>query len=287
VLPDPDRVRRRPWWRRTLDVIVGEERRPSAPEFTPRPFGVALSPSGERVYVADPDARTVTRFEADGAASPLSCRDHPWVAPIAVALEPDGSLLVADAGAAALLRLGSGTCASLAPGEFERPTGVACSGNRIFVTDPPRHVVVALAVDGTLSARLGSGDPGGVEFRYPSALATATDGTLLVADSLNARVVRLSPDGAWMGQVGGPDVLRRPKGVATDGGGRVYVSDAEEDRVVVFAPGGALDYRIGENGAGDGQLAAPAGLAISGRWLAVADSLNGRVQVFEILGGGT
>jgi hypothetical protein len=48
---------------------------------------------------------------------------------------------------------------------------------------------------------------------------------------------------------------------------------------------GGVEYRIGAPGAEPGRLAHPAGLALTGNQLIVADSLNGRLQFFEFIGG--
>jgi hypothetical protein len=63
------------------------------------------------------------------------------------------------------------------------------------------------------------------------------------------------------------------------------VTDAQRDLVIVFAPDGTFSHTLGETGTGPGQFVHPAGLAVQSGRLAVADSQNQRVQVFELLGG--
>ena len=54
----------------------------------------------------------------------------------------------------------------------------------------------------------------------------------------NPRVVRLSPDGAYLGEWGapgtGPGQFHFPHSVAVDSQGRVYVADRENNRVQIF-----------------------------------------------------
>jgi DNA-binding beta-propeller fold protein YncE len=281
ILPAPAEPSR---MRRVLDAIAGIERSPEDGQILQRPFGVAVG-GGRSVLVADPDAG-VLRVEGS-RAEPVACRGREWGAPMAVAAGEDGSILVADAGTAEIVRVApDGACTVLGAGELERPTGIAAGAQRVFVTDPPRHEVLVFSSTGI--ARIGGQGDGAGQFDFPTAAALAPDGTVLVVDALNFRVVRLGPDGAWLaafgeaGDEGG--AFERPKGIAVDSGGRVYVSDAQRDLVLVFQKDGTFEYAIGGTGTSPGWFTHPAGLAIAGGRLYVADSHNHRIQVFEILG---
>lgn len=75
----------------------------------------------------------------------------------------------------------------------------------------------------------------------------------------------------------------RVKGIAVDSNG-MWVSDAHLDQVALFDGAGRLLAAIGRRGQQPGEFSFPAGLATSGHGrLAVADSLNSRVQVFRIV----
>ncbi|WP_242343967.1 6-bladed beta-propeller [Anaeromyxobacter terrae] len=288
LLPDPQaQAPIAPAWRRALDAVLGLERR--APDAgLRRPFGV-LAVDGEETLVADPDLARVVRVGGRGTQRTVECKGRAWSAPFALARAPSGELLVADAGAAVVVRISpDGRCAELGAGRLERPTGVAATADRIYVADPPRHEVVALSAAGEVVARMGGRGAGDGQLSFPTAVAVAPDGTLLVVDALNFRISRFSPDGRWLGAFGeaGDEggALARPKGIAVDREGRVYVSDAQRDVVLVFSPAGALEYALGASGEGPGRFVHPAGLAVAGNRLLVADSLNGRVQVFELIG---
>jgi hypothetical protein len=54
--------------------------------------------------------------------------------------------------------------------------------------------------------------------------------------------------------------------------------------VLRFGADGSYQEAFGALGAAPGWLAAPAGLAVAGEHLYVADSQNRRIQVFAILG---
>lgn len=291
VLPDGEpRPPPRPFWRRALEWLAGtarsEENLPTGALV--RPFGVAANPKGE-VFVVDPDLARVTRYDGAARASLIECKGAPWSAPMAVALAPDGALLVADGGAARIVRWTPEGCKTLGQGLFERPTGVAATAERVWVVDPPRHQVIALSNAGDELLRRGELGDGEGQFHFPTSLALAPDGTLLVVDALNFRVVRLDPDGRWLGAFGAAGdsegAFARPKGIATDAAGRIFVSDAQRGVVLVFDPGGAFGFAVGQNGSDSGQLALPAGLFVRGERLLVADSQNHRIQEFELLGG--
>jgi sugar lactone lactonase YvrE len=290
VFPDPAApAPRRGFWRTLVDVVAGVDRvAQRAREGLARPFGVAVLADGSLV-VADPDAPAVVRFAA-GKASPVTCRGRRWQAPMAAATGPDGTLYVADGGAAEVVRVGpDGACRALGAGALERPSGVTVSRDRLVVADPPRHELVVLSPDGAVVARWGARGTGDGELHFPTAVVAAPGGDLLVVDALNFRVARFSPDGAWRGAFGEPGTadgdFERPKGIAVDASGRVYVSDAQRDAVLVFAPDGTFEFTLGAAGAEPGRLTMPAGLAIAGERLYVADSHNQRVQAFDLLGG--
>ena len=192
-----------PWWRRVIDWIAGAEGGPAVlpPGALVRPFGVAANAQGE-VFVADPDLARVTRYDRAARPTLIECREARWSAPIAVALAPDGTLFVADAASATIVRWAPGGCTLLGSGSFERPTGLAVTADRIWVVDPPRHQVIALSHSGAELGRFGGLGEGNDGFHFPTAVALAPDGTILVVDALNYRVVRLAADGRWLGSFG-------------------------------------------------------------------------------------
>jgi sugar lactone lactonase YvrE len=288
ILPDPHAPPRpQAWWRTAFEWITGASLAKGEADGLDRPFGVALAADGAPV-VADPDAGSVSRLTPAGATEPLGCSKSEWSAPMALSFGPDGSLFVADAGLAAIVKVRGKECSLLGLGELERPTGVALFGDRVIVADPPRHQLVVLSIDGKVLSRWGAQGAGEGQFAFPTSVAAASD-SLVVTDALNFRVVRMDTDGRWISAFGssgdGAGHFERPKGIALDAEGRVYVSDAQRDLVLVFSSGGEFEYSIGEPGEGPGQFALPAGLAIVKDRLYVADSQNRRIQVFELIGG--
>lgn len=277
----------RSWLARAADSVLGIERDEQGALFT-RPFGVTID--GDRLLVADPDAPAVLALvPARGRVERIACPDRPWTNPMALAVGPDRTLFVADAGAATVVRIGPGSgCTALGTGKLERPTGVAVAAGRVYVVDTPRHEVVVFSPEGPEIGRFGGRGEAPGKLNYPTAIAAWRD-ALLVVDALNFRVARYTLDGVFVtafGEAGGAGGgFVRPKAVAAGGNDAIYVSDAQRDMVLVFAWDGVFQYAIGGDEPGPGQLAHPAGLAVDGDVLYVADSQNRRLQAYQILGG--
>lgn len=265
---------------RLLDAVAGVEREAAPGERLVRPVGLAEA-GGRAWAVADPDAPGVFLVSGDGLAR-VECPGAPWVAPLAVAAEPGGGLLVADAGAGRVVRAAGGGCRVVLDG-LERPVAVASAGGRAFAIDGPRHEVVAAGPAGEAPLRFGAD-----VLSSPVAMAATPEGHLLVADALAARVVRFAADGRVLGTLGGraPEEggLLRPKAVAADAAGRVFVLEASQDRIAVYLPDGRPLAHLGEPGAGPGRFSQATGLALAAGALAVVEA-GGRIQIFELVGG--
>jgi DNA-binding beta-propeller fold protein YncE len=83
-----------------------------------------------------------------------------------------------------------------------------------------------------------------------------------------------------------PGNFVRPKGVAFDSQGNIWVADAAFNNFQIFAPTGQVRMFVGSPGIGPGQFQLPSALYIDKNdRVYVGDQLNGRVQVFQFLGG--
>ena len=75
----------------------------------------------------------------------------------------------------------------------------------------------------------------------------------------------------------------RENGLSADADGNVYASSHRNSMVRVYNPGGHLLAAFGQSGTRVGEFAAPEGLWVdSANRLYVADSGNGRVQLFQL-----
>ncbi|HZT42739.1 MAG TPA: peptidyl-alpha-hydroxyglycine alpha-amidating lyase family protein [Chthonomonadaceae bacterium] len=116
----------------------------------------------------------------------------------------------------------------------------------LWITDTGDHRVMEFTSDGRLLATFGVKNRSGRDSRHfnqPSDVAFAPSGDIYIADGYgNARVVRLSPAGKYLGAWGkhgtGPGEFRLVHSIAVDAQGRVYVVDRANDRIQVFTPEG-------------------------------------------------
>lgn len=119
-------------------------------------------------------------------------------------------------------------------------------------------------------------------FVSPVSIAKLGDDAVVVSDSAIGKVVILSRDGNWEKDIGS-GLLERPVGIAVDPETLdIYVADSKADNIKVFSSEGLLIDVIGASGVGPGQFNGPTHLAIKYPWLAVSDTLNGRVQLIDL-----
>lgn len=172
--------------------------------------------------------------------------------PRSMLLRPGGDLVICDTWSHRVLRYapdattpevlaGKSNSAGLTSDLMNFPSGIAFdSQGRLYVTDTNNHRVqcflpgethgttVAGSADGVAGAGLG-------ELNMPTGICIDTrDGSLLVADRMNGRVLRFPAGGAREGEVvvGPAFQLERPWGVCQDAAGAIYVSD--ERRALVL-----------------------------------------------------
>jgi DNA-binding beta-propeller fold protein YncE len=248
---------------------------------------------GGRWFVLDTGNNRILELSREGAALQVldQHRDGRLALSGAMAIASDGRYLyVANSGAAQILVLtpDGGLVRTFLVGGVEgdslpaRPIGLVVGSNGDFlVSDAANQRVLRYDGEGRLLWVAGSGRRAGGEegFNTPAGLALDQAGNVYVVDILNGRVVKLAPDGTFLGQYGRlgdtAGTLARPKDVAIDAAGNVYVSDGLLAAVQVFGP--TREYRgfIGlkdpaDRGSG-ALFRAPAGLAIAGPNLYVVD----------------
>lgn len=278
---------------RWLAGIGTDDRKPVVLQ---RPAAVIGDEQG-RVYVSDMSRQAIFVFDetagellqwerADGLLN--------FVAPAGLALGPDGGLLVADAELAVVARLdrAGNPVGVIGRGQLLRPTGVArdAGRGRIYVADTYAHAIKVFDDDGRLLEVIGARGAGAGQFNYPTYIAFAGD-ALYVTDTMNSRVVvlarsggepvrRIGTRGLYLGE------LVRPKGVGVDGEGNVYVVESYYDTLLVYSSEGDFLLPIGGTGTATGRFYLPAGVWVDARnRVYVADMFNGRVVLFQFLGG--
>ncbi|MDH4060662.1 MAG: SMP-30/gluconolactonase/LRE family protein [Aquincola sp.] len=257
---------------------------------------MAVISTGSLIYVADPGARGVHRFDrAEGRHQLLRAEGgQPLPSPVGIAQGADGMVYVTDSALRKVFTLAPGAEFAVERrlrAELRQPTGVAFdpASGRLFVTDTAAHCVQVFERDGTLALTIGRRGSADGEFNYPTMLWRDASGRLYVADALNFRVQVFDPQGRFLSKFGrhgdGSGDMARHKGVATDSHGHVYVIDSLLHAVQIFDASGRLLLAIGGQGRDRGEFWLPAGVYIDGDdTIYVADAYNQRVQVLRYVG---
>lgn len=175
-----------------------------------------------------------------------------------------------------------------APESLLEPGGVApAAGGAFLVADTGHDRVVSVDATGTVRGVLGGRGDGPAQLRAPRDLAVdLSRDRVYVVDTGNRRVAIFRLDGSPIGQwrSGGPAFGFAPHAVAVaPATGEVYVlSRLPWGFIDRFSPSGAWLGGWGDTGSAAGQMEYPEDLAVlpDGR-VAVADSGNGRLQVFS------
>ncbi len=265
-----------------------------------RPAGVAVSPSGDRIYVTQSESdRTGVVFDGGGnkvgtmAPPETTGTDH---APVYLAVDPltgevyvsdrlTGAIYIYDRDGAYQREL---TLAVPRPGW--QPLGLAFDkAGTLYVTDLSGPYQKVLVIDRTAQVvrTLGEKD----KLTFPNGVGIDGAGNVFVTDSNNGRLLMYDSGGTLRGQIGrgaGQGNLGLPRGLAVDDQGRVFVADPTGQGVFIYrAPSGdsrRLDFLgfVGGEGVADAQFEYPNSVAVDARGrVYVADTFNDRVQIWS------
>ena len=233
---------------------------------------VAIDRAGN-LYVTDVSNHTVRKVTAAGVVTTWAGQAMPYASvdgfgpaarfglPTGIARDGAANLYVTDHFNGAVRRITAAGLASTVAVGFVTPDGIAIdvSGN-LYVTDSGDNTVRKITPAGIASilagqaGNSGSTDGTGVNALFNKPFGTAVDGAgnLLIADSGNHTIRKISPAGAVStlagsagvgGFVDGPSAMARfqsPHGVAVDSVGNVYVADTGNRAVRKINPAGAV-----------------------------------------------
>lgn len=273
-----------------------------------RPRGIVVAPDGTtyvvdsrnvRVEVFDPSGQFVTAFGGEGAL-PGQLGRFPGAGgggPGGIVLGDDDNLYVADTWNHRIevftpqgqyLRAWGTffdanddlTAATTHPGEFYGPRGIAIHDGLVYVTDTGNERVQVFKEDGSFVRMFGVTGSGDGQLLEPVGIALAADGTVLVADSHNARIARFTPDGrplpAWpVADWQGLRFFEPYLAIGPDG--TIYASTSQSALIVRVAPDGTVGEPLRTP-----ELRQPFGIAVAagGAELLVTDgTLNAVVRV--------
>jgi sugar lactone lactonase YvrE len=310
-------------WRARVTTLAGDGSpafrdavQPASTAFAD-PFGIAITNDGV-IYIADAgESNRIRKIAPDGSVTTLAGNLEGYAdgagqqaafnTPSGLALDSNGNLFVADTGNNRIRKVtpqgvvstvaGDGT-AGYADGpatqaRFDSPIGIAVDAEGIvYVADSYNDRIRKITADGNVitvaGAGLGYADGPSVSalFDTPCGLVVAGDGSLIIADTGNQQMRKVTTDGqvttlpVSFNTETGRDDLRKPIGVALTHDGFLYVTELDRARVVQIAPDGAARVIAGgtpgyADGFDNARFSQPAGLTIDKRGdLYVADSGN-------------
>jgi sugar lactone lactonase YvrE len=269
-------------WRARVTTVAGDgspavrdAAQPSQAAFAD-PFGIAIGLDGS-IYVSDAgESNRIRKISPEGVVSTLAggaegyadgAGEHAsFNTPSGLAMDGDGNLYVADTGNNRIRKITPEGVVSTVAGEgtagyrdgpagqaqFNAPIGIAVDGRgNIYVADTYNDRLRMISPGGNVRTVAGAGVPGYVDgeagvarFDTPCAILTAAEGVLIVADTGNNRLRKITADGkvTTLPVVFSADVnseLAKPMGLAMTHDGFIYVTELDRARVVQIAPDGA------------------------------------------------
>jgi sugar lactone lactonase YvrE len=283
------------------------------------PTGVTVDAAGN-VFVADYGNRTVRMITPAGVVTTVAgspgasgSQDGTGAAarfnsPSSVTVDAAGNLFVAESAGHTIRRITpAGVVTTLAgsPGasgsqdgggadaRFNQPAGVAVDGaGSVFVAEFANHTIRKITPGGVVTTLAGSAGSIGSEnglgavarFYHPNGLATDAAGHVLVADSYNHTVRKITPAGVVTTFAGGGEApgsedgsgtvarFNYPQMLAVDGAGNLFVADGVNHTIrkitsagVVTTLAGSPGSRGSADGAGtDARFNSPEGVAVDG-----------------------
>jgi DNA-binding beta-propeller fold protein YncE len=266
-----------------------------------RPLAAAYGPTGD-IYVSDTGHGRVCVFTDKGrflrefgrvvTDTPTPQRVGALSQPAGLAVSDDGTVYVAD------LRLGS-IMVFDDSGDFVRalrPSGEASTTAAWAPTDVALadNVVAAAHASGvtlfTPAGRLRKEITafGGVPLVRPNGVAFAEDGTVVVSDTRNVRVVAFDVRGGerWIleGGAGVDQVFALPRGLSVAQDGSVLIADAFRFALVRVSDSGEYLGTFGKRGVLPTEFQFPNDVDMRRDSVLVADKENNRVQVLRMVG---
>lgn len=168
--------------------------------------------------------------------------------------------------------------------ELIRPqSGMVDPDGRILVTDAGRQAVVVFDEANAEFLVWDEAEPA-KSFLSPVGIAADGLGGYLVADADLGYLVRLSADGEPIGRLDHESLLRPTGIARDPGSGELYVADSGAHDIKVFDAQGDLARTLGRRGIEGGEFNGPTHLSFANGQLYVSDTLNSRVQVLSPAG---
>jgi len=208
------------------------------------PVGITLGKENT-ILVADAELGAV--FQLDDKGNPVrSFGENDLKRPTGIARDPvSGQIFVADTKGHDIKifnddgsMVGTIGKRGVNPGEFNGPTYLNFSKNKLYVTDTLNARVQILTRTGDFLSEFGRRGNYVGDMVRPKGVAAASDGTIYVIESLNDYLLVYSAEGQFLMPLGGTGSgvgqFYLPSGVWTDSKDRVYIADMFNGRIVIL-----------------------------------------------------
>jgi DNA-binding beta-propeller fold protein YncE len=221
------------------------------------PWGVAVSPDGDFIYVADTWNHRVQKFTAQGRFirewGIFGQGDDPFFmwGPRDVAVDGDGNVLVMDTGNKRVKVYDSdGNFISqfgqfgFELGSFDEPVGMALDEerDRLYIADTWNQRVQVLSYNGGVIQAIDSWDIAGwygQSLENKPYLSVGGNGRVYISDPESGRVLVYEADGSFVNFWGGFDqgevFIVVAQGITADDVGNVWLSDSQEHQILRFS----------------------------------------------------
>ena len=164
------------------------------------PYGLALSPNDDRLYITDWEKGRILVYHKDGRHAGTIGKDHAFLKfPAGLVFDKQGNLLVTDRG---------------------------------------KHCVWVMSRDGKPISRIGKLGTGDGELLLPHGIAVLNDNSIAVSESGNHRVSIFAPNGQFIRSFGEkgdqPGMFHYPRHMCVDNKGHLVVADEHNQRIQIF-----------------------------------------------------
>jgi len=248
---------------------------------------VAIGMHNDMMLIADADRGMIYRYDLkQGRMRPIRNAGDEVIGEVSdIDVRPDESFLVTDtSGRRALHFTSRGKLKQVFESgpNLSRPISVVYDErkNEVLVADEVFSHIVAFSPDGEPKYGIGGRGSGEGKFRIITDMLNTPDG-LYVSDRIEYAVQKLDNEGRFAEKFGEQELVF-PTAIARDKHGRMFVADKADSKIKVFFEGKMIDV-VGRNGYVNGEFRYVSDMKIHRSRLYVADSLNGRIQVFDIL----
>ena len=284
-------------------------------------IGIAVEASGN-LYIADSGNNRIRKVSPGGIITTVAGNGTSGVSgdggpatsaqlsfPENVAVDASGNLFICDYGNYRIRKVSPAGIITTAAG-VHSPAGLAVdSSGNLYIASSDYDRIFKLFASGGGSTFAGTSDTGfsgdggpaaSAMLNCPVGVAVDASGNVYIADSLNNRIRKVSPDGiiatiangnaAYNSGDGGPATsatLSFPHSVAVDGSGNLYFPDGASrirkvsagGTITTLAGNGTQGYSGDAGPAANAQLSDPAGVAVdaSGN-VYIADRGNNRIR---------